>query len=76
MEEKKQVRQIKQNEPLYFIVNLICKRAKQLSLQNAAPQVNLPSYTNPLYVAAEEIKQNKILVRPRKFKYKVVDLIH
>lgn len=69
-------RVVKAGEPTYFVVNLVAKRAKQLVMQNSAPQVNLPSYTNPVDVAAEELRQNKLLVRPRKFKYKVIDLIH
>lgn len=69
-------RVVKANEPTYFVVNLVAKRTKQLVMQNSAPQVNLPSYTNPVDVAMEELKQNKLLIRPRKFKYKVIDLIH
>ena len=31
-------------------------------MNNAAPQVNLPSYTNPVDVATEELKQTKLFV--------------
>lgn len=78
MEEEKlqKPKVIKAGEPTYFVVNLVAKRAKQLVMQNSAPQVNLPSYTNPVDVAMEELRQGKLLIRPRKFKYKVIDLIH
>jgi DNA-directed RNA polymerase subunit K/omega len=76
VDKEEKLRIVKANEPTYFVVNLVSKRARQIIVNNAAPQVNLPSYTNPTDVATEELKQNKLHVRPRKFKYKVIDLIH
>ncbi|GAB4321261.1 MAG: hypothetical protein Kow0059_15880 [Candidatus Sumerlaeia bacterium] len=75
-EKEKKPKVVKASEPTYFVVNLVAKRARQLIQLNSTPQVNLPSYTNPIDVAMEELRQNKLLIRPRKFKYKVIDLIH